>query len=111
MVKNDFLTLGRVDEIGGDVAPVKLEAFNDLQLIMQSFAILWGKSKDPNKTAISISKTHIMVSTKIVRSYLHSNHTLPAYFLHCIRDDRANLTVSIGRNSCHLPQEGDIAAT
>lgn len=48
MVKNDFLTLGRVDEIGGDVAPVKLEAFNDLQLIMQGFAILWGKSKDPN---------------------------------------------------------------
>lgn len=33
-------TFSRVDKVGGDVATVKLHAFNDLQLVVQSFAIL-----------------------------------------------------------------------
>lgn len=36
-----MLTFSSVDKVGGDVATVKLHAFNDLQLIMQSFAILY----------------------------------------------------------------------
>lgn len=35
-----LLTFSCVDKVRGDVATVKFHAFNDLQLIMQGFAIL-----------------------------------------------------------------------
>lgn len=40
------VTFSGVDEIGRDIATIKLQALNDLQLIMQSFAILCGNDNN-----------------------------------------------------------------
>lgn len=92
-----MLTFSRVDEVGRDVAAIKLHAFDDLQLIMQGFAIL----DDPEESKISEMLTSYRL-TKRGDAYLYSDHAFTAHFLHGVGDDRADFGVSVGRNSGHL---------
>merc|ERR1719234_2152528 len=64
--------LGAVDEVRRDVAAVKLHALNDVHLIVQSLAVL------------------------------HSDDALLANLGHCLSNQVANSSVSVGRDSCNL---------
>lgn len=44
LANKSTFTFGSVDEVRGDVTPVKLHTLNDLQLIMQSLSILTCKA-------------------------------------------------------------------
>src|SRR6266705_2643921 len=72
IVEDRHLLLGVVDEIGRQVAPVELHAFDHLELGLQAFAVL------------------------------DRDHAFLADFLHCVRDDRADFRIGIGGDSAHL---------
>lgn len=95
-----MLTFSCVNKVRRDVATVKLHAFNNLQLIMQSFAILDSTEVSKIRKMFTTFKSNYF--NKQGNTYFYSDHSFTSHLLHCIGDDCTNFSVSIGRNSGHL---------
>ena len=72
VVQQSGLLLRIVDEVGRQVAAVKLHAFDDVEFVVQRFAVF------------------------------HGDHAFFADFVHGLGDDVTNAGVAVGRNRTHL---------
>src|SRR5574344_997199 len=72
VVQDGGLLLGVVDEVGRQVATVKLQAFDDIQFVLQRFA------------------------------FFHGDHAFFAHFVHGFGNDGAHRLVRVGRDRTHL---------
>src|SRR5574344_742530 len=72
VVQNSGLLFGVVDEVGRQVATVKLHAFDDIQFVGQALA------------------------------FFHSDHAFFAHCVHGLSDDFAHISVGVGRDGAHL---------